>query len=51
MTRIRKEPNRYWSKDDKLRLINEVLGGKSSEEVAKQMNAKYKRYLNDEVVR
>ena len=25
MTRIRKEPNRYWSKEDKLKLINEVL--------------------------
>ena len=35
MARIRKEPNRYWSKDDKLRLINEVLCGKSSEEVAR----------------
>ena len=33
--RIRKEPNRYWSKDEKLRLINEVLCGKSSEEVAR----------------
>ena len=25
MTRIRKEPNRYWSKEDKLKIINEVL--------------------------
>ena len=30
MTRIRKEPNRYWSKEDKLKMINEVLNGKSS---------------------
>jgi len=36
MTRIRKEPNRYWSKDDKLKLINEVLNGKSSQEVARE---------------
>ena len=35
MARIRKGPNRYWSKDDKLRLINEVLCGKSAEEVAR----------------
>ncbi len=25
MTRIRKEPNRYWSKEDKVKIINEVL--------------------------
>jgi len=36
MTRIRKEPNRYWSKEDKLKLINEVLNGKSSQEVARE---------------
>ena len=36
MTRIRKEPNRYWSKEDKLKLINEVLNGKSSVQVAKE---------------
>ena len=36
MARIRKEPNRYWSKEEKLRLINEVLYGKSSQEVAKE---------------
>ena len=36
MTRIRKEPNRYWSKEDKLKLINEVLVGKSSQEVARE---------------
>ena len=36
MTRIRKEPNRYWSKDDKLKLIKEVLNGRSSQEVARE---------------
>ena len=36
MARIRKEPNRYWSKEDKLKLINEVLNGKSSQEVARE---------------
>lgn len=36
MTRIRKEPNRYWSKESKLKMIKEVLNGKSSEEVAKE---------------
>lgn len=36
MTRLRKEPNRYWSKEDKLKIINEVLEGKSSSEVAKK---------------
>ena len=37
MARIRKEPNRYWSKDDKLKIINNVLiDGKSSQEVAKE---------------
>lgn len=36
MARIRKEPNRYWSKEDKLKLINEVLEGKSSQEVARE---------------
>ena len=36
MTRIRKEPNRYWSKEDKLKIINEVLlKCKSTYEVAK----------------
>ena len=38
MARIRKEPNRYWSKEDKLKLINEVLNGKSSQEVARENN-------------
>ena len=37
MTRIRKGPNRYWSKEDKLRIINEVLiNCKSTEQVAKE---------------
>ena len=36
MARIRKGPNRYWSKEDKLKLINEVLNGKSSQEVARE---------------
>jgi transposase-like protein len=36
MTRIRKEPNRYWSKESKLKIVEEVLGGKSSGEVAKK---------------
>lgn len=37
MARIRKEPNRYWSKEDKLKIINEVLiKCKSTEEVAKE---------------
>ena len=36
MVRIRKEPNRYWSKEDKLKLISEVLDGKSSQEVARE---------------
>ena len=35
MARIRKEPNRYWSKEEKVKLINEVLDGKSSQEVAR----------------
>ena len=36
MTRVRKEPNRYWSKEDKLKIVNEVLEGKSSYKVAKK---------------
>ena len=36
MARIRKEPNRYWSKEEKLRIISRVISeGLSSEEVAK----------------
>lgn len=34
MPRIRKESNRYWSKADKLKIINEVLEGESSHKVA-----------------
>ncbi len=34
MTRIRKETNRYWSKEDKVKIINEVLlNGKSTEPI------------------
>ena len=37
MSKIRKRPNRYWSKEDKLKIINKVLlEGKSSQEVAKE---------------
>ena len=37
MARIRKEPNRYWSKEEKLKIINEVLlNFKSTEQVAKE---------------
>ena len=36
MARIRKEPNRYWSKEEKLKLIKEVLNGESSVQVAKR---------------
>ena len=36
MARKRKEPNRYWSKEDKLKIINEVLDGKSSYEIARK---------------
>ena len=37
MPRIRKEPNRYWSKEEKLRIINLVIiGGLSTNEVAKR---------------
>ncbi|MCR5187202.1 MAG: transposase [Clostridia bacterium] len=36
MSRIRKEPNRYWSKEEKLRIINMVINdGLSTEEVAR----------------
>ena len=35
MPRVRKEPNRYWSKEEKLRIINCVLvDGLSSQQVA-----------------
>lgn len=36
MSRIRKEPNRYWSKEEKLKMIKEVLNGKSTQEVARK---------------
>ena len=37
MPRIRKGPNRYWSKEDKNKIINEILlNGKSSRSVAKE---------------
>ena len=36
MARIRKEPNRYWSKEEKLKMIKEVLNGKSTQEVARK---------------
>ena len=36
MARIRKEPNRYWSKEDKMKMVNEVLEGESSYEVARK---------------
>ena len=36
MTRIRKGPNRYWSKENKLKIVKEVLGGNSSGEVARK---------------
>lgn len=37
MSRTRKGPNRYWSKEDKLKIINEVLlNCKSTEQVAKE---------------
>ena len=36
MPRIRKEPNRYWSKEEKLRIIHSVLDfGLSTHQVAK----------------
>lgn len=36
MPRIRKQPNRYWSKEEKLRIINRVLvNGLSTYQVAK----------------
>ena len=35
MAGVRKGPNRYCSKEDKLKIIKEVLDGKSSYEVVK----------------
>ena len=37
MTRIRKEPNRNWSKDEKLRMVYRVINdGQSARQVAKE---------------
>lgn len=37
MPRIRKEPNRYWSKEEKLRIVNKVvIEGNSAKSIAKQ---------------
>ena len=37
MSRIRKEPNRYWSKEEKLRIINRVIiDGLSITQVSKE---------------
>jgi transposase-like protein len=39
MPRIRKEPNRYWSKDEKLRIINRVIiDGLSTHQVSESEN-------------
>ena len=39
MPRIRKEPNRYWSKDEKLRIINRVIiDGLSTQQVSESEN-------------
>ena len=37
MARIRKETNRYWSEEDKLKMIKEALKGKTSYEVEKNI--------------
>ena len=55
MARIRKEPNRYWSKEDKLKLVKEVINEhKSMCEVCNRENISsgmfhnwIKRYLKD----
>ena len=37
MPRIRKEPNRYWSKEEKLRIVNKVvIEGNSAKSIAKE---------------
>lgn len=37
MPRIRKEPNRYWSKEEKLRIVNRVItDGLSTRQVSKE---------------
>lgn len=39
MPRIRKEPNRYWSKEEKLRIINRVLNdGLSTSQISNEEN-------------
>lgn len=39
MPRIRKEPNRYWSKEEKLRIINRVLNdGLSTRQILNEEN-------------
>lgn len=55
MPRIRTEPNRYWSKEEKLRIINRcIIDGLSITEVAKQEDIAYgmlanwiKKYYDD----
>lgn len=47
MARIRKKPNRYWSKKDKLKLINEVLNGKSFDVIEQGLD-NYIDYLKNE---
>ena len=47
MGRIRKEKNRYWTSEDKLKIINEVLiDFKSSTEVAKQYDISQGMIIN-----
>ena len=37
MPRIRKEPNRYWSKEEKLRIVNRVIvDGNSAKSIARE---------------
>lgn len=39
MPRIRKEPNRYWSKEEKLRIVKRVVDDcLSTQQVAKEEN-------------
>ena len=47
MGRIRKEKNRYWTSEDKLKIINEVLiDFKSSTEVAKEYDISQGMIIN-----
>ena len=47
MTRIRKEPNRYWSKEDKKKIIDEVLiNNKSTHKVAKEFDISQGMIIN-----